>query len=145
MEVAGILKAKGPHVETIGPDTDIRLVLHKLATLGIGSLVVSTDGRRIDGMVSERDVVAGLNRHGQQFLEMRAGEVMSRNGPTCSPTDTLQQVMAAMTRTRYRHLPVVDAEGTLCGLVSIGDVVKHRLSEIELERDVLRDAYVAHR
>jgi len=76
MEVAGILKAKGPTVETIGPDTDIRLVLHKLATLGIGSLVVSTDGRRIDGMVSERDVVAGLNRHGQQFLDMRAGEVM---------------------------------------------------------------------
>ena len=145
MEVASILKAKGPHVETIGPDTDLRLVLHKLVTLGIGSLVVSTDGRRIEGMVSERDIVCGLNKHGQQFLDMRAGQVMSRNGPTCSPSDTLQQVMAVMTRSRCRHLPVVDADGALCGLVSIGDVVKHRLGEIELERDVLRDAYVARR
>lgn len=68
---------------------------------------------------------------------------MSRNCPTCSPADTLQQVMAVMTRTRHRHLPVVDADGVLCGIVSIGDVVKHRLGEIELERDVLRDAYVA--
>ena len=143
MEVASILKAKGPRVETTRPDTDIRLVLHKLATLGIGSVVVSTDGRTVEGMVSERDIVCGLNKHGQQFLDMRAGEVMSRNAPTCSPADTLQQVMAVMTRTRHRHLPVVDAEGVLCGIISIGDVVKHRLGEIELERDVLRDAYVA--
>ena len=143
MEVASILNAKGRHVETVGPDTDIRLVLHRLATLGVGSLVVSGDGRRVDGVVSERDIVCGLNRHGQRFLEMRASEVMSRNRPTCSPTDTLQQVMAVMTRTRSRHLPVVDAEGSLCGIISIGDVVKHRLGEIELERDVLRDAYVA--
>ena len=145
MEVASILKAKGPRVETIGPDTDVRMVLHKLVTLGIGSLVVSTDGRRIHGMVSERDIVCGLNKHGQQFLDLRAGEIMSRNGPTCAPADTLQQVMAVMTRTRCRHLPVVDADGNLCGLLSIGDVVKHRLGEIELERDVLRDAYVARR
>ncbi|MDP8936381.1 MAG: CBS domain-containing protein [Actinomycetota bacterium] len=145
MEVASILSAKGRQVETIGPDADVRLVLHKLATLGIGSVVVSTDGRRVEGMVSERDVVVGLNRHGQQFLELRARDVMSRKVPTCAATDTLAQVMALMTRTRRRHLPVVDAEGFLCGIVSIGDVVKHRLGEIELERDVLRDAYVARR
>ena len=143
MEVASILNAKGRRVETTGPDTDVRLVLHKLATLGIGSLVVSADGRRVDGLISERDIVCGLNRHGQQFLDLRASEVMSRNRPTCSLTDTLQQVMAVMTRTRSRHLPVVDSQGALCGIVSVGDVVKHRLSEIELERDVLRDAYVA--
>ncbi len=143
MEVASVLKAKGRHVETIGPDTDVRLVLHKLATLGIGSVVVSGDGRRVDGLISERDVVCGLNRHGQRFLELRASEVMSRNRPTCSPSDTLQQVMAVMTRTRSRHLPVIDAQGQLCGIVSIGDVVKQRLGEIELERDVLRDAYLA--
>ncbi len=143
MEVASILNAKDRHVETVGPDTDIRLVLHRLATLGVGSLVVSGDGRRVEGLISERDIVCGLNRHGQRLLEMRANEVMSRNRPTCSPTDTLQHVMAVMTRTRSRHLPVVDAEGSLCGIISIGDVVKHRLGEIELERDVLRDAYVA--
>ena len=145
MEVASILKAKGAHVESVRPDADVRLVLHKLATLGIGSLVVSGDGNRVEGTISERDVVCGLNRHGASLLDMRAREVMTRNGPTCSPNDTLGQVMAVMTRTRHRHLPVVDADGTLCGIVSIGDVVKHRLGEIELERDVLRDAYVALR
>jgi len=145
MEVASILNAKGRHVETVGPDSDVRLVLHKLATLGIGSVVVSTDGRRVEGVVSERDVVTGLNRHGARFLDLRARDVMSRNVPTCTPTDTLVAVMAVMTRSRFRHLPVVDADGWLCGIVSIGDVVKHRLNEIELERDVLRDAYVARR
>lgn len=145
MEVSSILNAKGRHVEIASPDTDVRLVLHKLATRGIGSVVVSTDGRKVEGMVSERDVVVGLNRHGQQFLDLRARDVMSRNVPTCAPTDTLVQVMALMTRSRSRHLPVIDAEGSLCGIVSVGDVLKHRLDEIELERDVLRDAYVARR
>lgn len=143
MAVSSILDAKGRHVETISPEADLRLVLHKLVTLGIGSLVVSSDGLAVEGMVSERDVVRGLNRHGERLLDLRAGEVMSRNVPTCSPSDTLGHVMAVMTRSRSRHLPVVDADGRLCGLVSIGDVVKQRLVEIELERDILRDAYMA--
>ncbi len=145
MEVASILDAKGRHVETVGADTGLRLVLHKLATLGIGSVVVSSDGRRVDGLISERDIVRGLNKHGPRLLDLRAGEVMSRDVPRCSPSDTLVAVMAVMTRSRCRHVPVVDGEGRLCGLVSIGDVVKHRLSEMELERDILRDAYVIRR
>ncbi len=141
MEVASILKAKGANVETIRPDADLRLVLHKLATLGIGSLVVSADGRHVEGMISERDVVCALKKHGARVLELRAAEVMTRNGPTCSPTDTLQQVMAVMTRTRYRHLPVVDA-GRLCGIVSIGDLVKARIDQLEVERQQLQ-SYIA--
>lgn len=144
MKVESILKAKGPAVETTAPDADLQLVLHKLATLGMGSLVVSRDGRKLEGVISERDIVRALNRHGPRFFDLRVKDVMSSNGPTCSPDDTLGHVMALMTRTRHRHVPVIDGGG-LCGIVSIGDVVKHRLGEMEMERDVLRDAYTARR
>jgi CBS domain-containing protein len=145
MKVEVILKAKGRGVETTAPDADLRLVVHKLSSLGIGALVVSADGRTVDGTISERDVVRGLNKHGGSVLALRARDVMSRNPPTCSPNDVLQHVMAQMTRTRHRHVPVVDENGELCGIVSIGDVVKHRLDEMELETNVLRDAYIARR
>lgn len=145
MKVEVILKAKGLQVETTTPDADLRLVIHKLSSLGIGALVVSADGRTVEGTISERDIVQGLNKHGGAVLSLRATDVMSRNAPTCSPNDLLQHVMAEMTRTRHRHVPVVDENGDLCGLVSIGDVVKHRLDEIELEARVLRDAYIARR
>ena len=145
MKVESILKAKGREVQTVTPDADLRLVAHKLASLGIGSLVVSADGRTVVGMISERDVVRGLNKHGERLLELRAKDVLSRTYPTCTPEDTLVNVMEQMTRTRHRHMPVLDAQGHLCGLVSIGDVVKHRLDEMELEREVLRDAYVLRR
>ena len=143
MKVEGILEAKGRHVETTTPGAELQLVMHKLTTRGIGALVV-TNGTKVEGTISERDIVRGLARHGPRVLDLRVRDVMSRNGPTCSPDDSLQHVMAEMTRTRFRHLPVVDAAGELCGIVSIGDVVKHRLSEMELETRVLRDAYIAH-
>jgi CBS domain-containing protein len=145
MKVSGILKAKGDQVEVAAPDSDLRLAVHRLATLGIGCLVVVGDDGRVEGVFSERDVVRALNRHGPRFLDLRVRDVMSRNPPTCSPADSLQHVMAVMTRSRQRHLPVVDDAGTLQGVVSIGDVVKHRLGEMELERDVLRDAYATLR
>ena len=142
MKVEGILKAKGRNVETAKPDTPMIVVIHKLSTMGIGALVVSPDGARVDGVVSERDVVAGLNRHGAALLEMRAGDVMSRGAPVCSPDDSIKHVMGEMTRSRHRHVPVVE-NGRLCGIVSIGDVVKNRLEELELETNVLRDVYRA--
>jgi CBS domain-containing protein len=145
MKVESILKAKGRGVETTTPDTDLRLVVHKLSSLGIGALVVSPDGRTVKGTISERDIVRGLNKHGAALLDLRASDVMSRGAPSCSPDDSLPQVMAEMTRTRHRHLPVVDANGVLCGIVSIGDVIKYRLDEMELETNVLRDAYIARR
>ena len=145
MKVESILKVKGRQVETTSPDAGLPLVVHKLSSLGIGALVVSPDGRTVKGTISERDIVLGLNKHGAALLDLRAGDVMSRHGPTCSPSDLLQDVMAKMTSARHRHVPVLDENGELCGLVSIGDIVKHRLDEMELEANVLRDAYIAHR
>ncbi len=145
MRVETILKAKGQAVETAAPDADVRLVVHRLSGLGIGALVVSPDGREVRGTISERDIVQGLNKHDARVLDLAASDVMSRNVPTCSTSDLLQHVMAVMTRTRHRHLPVLDENGDLCGIVSIGDVVKHRLDEMELETNVMRDAYIARR
>jgi CBS domain-containing protein len=141
MKVDSLVQAKGRHVETISPDAELALALHKLAAHNIGALVVSSDGQSVDGVLSERDLVRGLARHGKQLLDMKVGAVMSRGVPVCSPDDTLATVMSKMTRTRNRHLPVID-QGTLRGIVSIGDVVKHRLEEVELEANVLRDAYL---
>jgi CBS domain-containing protein len=141
MKVEGILKAKGRAVETTGPQTPVGIAIRRLTTMGIGALVVSADGKRVDGVISERDIVRALNKHGAQLLEMEVGEVMSRRVPSCSPDDSIHRVMAEMTRTRNRHLPVV-SDGKLCGLVSIGDVVKYRLDEMELETNVLRDLYL---
>ena len=141
MKVEGILSKKGRAVETIRPEVGVVHAVHRLSSLGIGALVVSSDGVRMDGVISERDVVTGLARNGPRLLDMTVNEVMARRVPTCSPDDTLKEVMAQMTRTRQRHIPVV-RDGRLEGLVSIGDVVKDRLEELELEADVLREGYV---
>jgi CBS domain-containing protein len=145
MKVESILETKGRKVETIPPEAELPLVIHKLVSLGIGSLVVSQDGRKVQGLVSERDIVRAVNRHGERSLDLQAKDVMVRNGPTCSAQNTVQHVMALMTRTRHRHLPVLDDAGNLDGMVSLGDVVKRRLEEMELETSVLRDAYLARR
>lgn len=141
MKVASILERKGSAVETTPPDATVSSAVHRLAALGIGALVVSEDGHRVRGVFSEREIVRGLSRFGPSVVDRRVAEVMIRAVPTCSPDDTIKHVMAEMTRTRHRHLPVV-RDGMLCGIVSIGDVVKHRLDEAELEVGVLRDAYL---
>lgn len=144
MKVESILSGKGRAVHTIGSGTSLVLAVHQLSSLGIGALVVTDDGQRAAGLLGEREIVRGLAKHGPRLLDLRVGDVMTRSVPVCSPDDTLQHVMREMTRTRNRHLPVVGATG-LCGLVSIGDVVKHRLEELELEALVLRDAAIRHR
>jgi CBS domain-containing protein len=95
----------------------------------------------VEGIISERDVVWALSRQGGEILNLHVADCMSRGGPTCTPEDTIQDAMAEMTRRRQRHLPVV-RDGKLCGLISLGDVVKNRLDELELETNVLRDAYI---
>jgi CBS domain-containing protein len=140
MRLDTILDIKGRHVETVRPDTSLEIAVHRLSSLGYGALVVSGDGERLDGVLSERDVVRGLAKHGGRLLDLTVADVMTKRVPVCSPDDSLQHVMAEMTRSRQRHLPVV-ADGRLCGVVSIGDVVKHRLQDMELETSVLRDAY----
>lgn len=144
MKVEEILKAKGDRVETIAPEASIRAAVHKLATLHIGALVVSSDGEHVEGLLSDRDVVRRLDGYGPDFADLRVAQVMTTGVRTCAPQDTVTEVMAIMTRTRNRHIPVVAAE-RLCGLVSIGDVVKSRLDEMELEARVLRDAYLGSR
>ena len=143
MKVHHVLSVKGQAVETIRPDAKVLVAVHRMRMQNVGALVVSRDGQRVEGVLSERDVVRGLTRHGADLLDMSVVAVMSKTVPMCSPNDSLVEVMAQMTRTRHRHVPVVDATGCLCGLVSIGDVVKHRLEDMELQANVLRDAYLA--
>jgi CBS domain-containing protein len=145
MRVEDLLKAKSHDVETIRPDATVVSALNRLTTMGIGALVVSTDGARVEGMITERDVVRAATKHGSRMFEMQVSDVMTRGGPSCAPGDGIRHVMAVMTRSRCRHIPVVLSGGQLCGLVSIGDVVKHRLEELELETTVLRDRYLVGR
>jgi CBS domain-containing protein len=146
MSVEQILQSKGRSVATVRASATVEEAVRRMAgPPRIGALVVCRDAeRRLVGMLTERDVVAGLGTEGPSLLRRTVEEVMSRNVPTCSPGDSVTQLMAQMTRRRYRHVPVV-VDGQLVGLVSIGDVVNHRLREMELETGVLRDLYHAAR
>ena len=138
MKVAAILKAKGTHVETTRPDTSLYSVVWDLKLKGIGAFVVSQDGSSVLGVVSERDIVHGLAEHGARLLALQVSQVMTSPVVTCTPEDNVTAVMALMTRYRVRHLPVVE-DGKLRGIVSIGDVIKHRLDELEMEANILRE------
>ena len=144
MTVAAILKEKGYGVVTTPPDTTLSTAVWEIRTRGIGALVVSGDGSGVLGLISERDIVHALAEHGAALLGMRVSEVMTRAVVTCTPADTVTKVMAQMTRHRVRHIPVIE-DGRLHGIVSIGDVVKHRLDELELEANVLREAFITLR
>ena len=138
MSVALILKAKGPQVETTRPDTTLYTVVWSLKVKGIGALVVSEDGTSVLGLISERDIVRSLTEHGTTLLTLPVSALMTSPAVTCTRGESITAVMARMTRHRVRHLPVVEG-GKLCGIVSLGDVVKHRLDELELEANILRE------
>jgi CBS domain-containing protein len=141
MKIASILKAKGTSVATTPPATSMATVARLLRDQHIGALVVSEDGATVLGIVTERDIVHGLADRGLSLLELPVSVLMTRGPVSCTPDDDVQTVMRHMTRLRVRHLPVV-VGGRLQGIVSIGDVVKHRLDELEMETNVLRDAFV---
>jgi CBS domain-containing protein len=141
MNVAAILNAKGSTVISVKPDTLVADVVHVLAEKRIGAVVVSSGGRRAEGILSERDIVGSLAARGLLALEKKAHEIMTAHITTCSPEDQLADLMAVMTTKRIRHIPVVE-DGLVCGIISIGDVVKWRVEEIEREAEALR-AYVA--
>jgi CBS domain-containing protein len=143
MKVETILAAKGGRVETIRPDRLITLAAAKLRDARIGALVVSKDGREVKGIISERDIVRGIAERGAAALELQVSNLMTPKVITCTPDDSVTHLMQLMTERRIRHLPVVSADGELRGIVSIGDVVKNRLEELELETTVLRDAYIS--
>jgi len=139
VQVRIVLQEKGTDVVTTGPTTSLRDVVAMLDEHRIGALVVSGDGRHLDGIVSERDVVSALARHGADALDRTAGEVMSTGEVcTCVPDDTVESLMETMTERRVRHIPVV-VDGALGGVVSIGDVVKSRISVLEHETRALQD------
>ena len=137
MNVETILRNKGDWVATIRPDATIAEAVETLNRERIGALVVSKDRDNVDGMLSERDIVAALGEYGRDLLSRQVHEIMTRNVVTCDPADTVQELMAEMTNRRFRHLPVIK-NGRLCGIVSIGDLVKNRLDEIEFEANSLR-------
>ena len=126
-------------VITIKPDATVRELIALLAKHNIGALVVSTDGASVDGIVSERDVVRRLHEL-ESVVDLPVSAIMTSDVQTCTVDDSVHDLMKVMTDRRFRHLPVV-ADGRLAGIVSIGDVVKHRMSELEFERDQL-DSYV---
>ncbi len=139
MKVSSVLKSKGSDVHTIRPEEPIQTVLRAFKEKNIGSLVVFDNYFR--GMITERDIILGLAEYGGDLLAKTVAEVMQK-GAVCSPDDDLELVMSRMTTRRVRHIAVSD-EGVLCGIISIGDVVKKQLSDFELETNVLRDAYRA--
>ncbi len=139
MNVDTILTSKGSDVATIDHHASLADAVARLRDLGIGALVVSADGQHIDGIVSERDVVRALASHGASALGRTVGSIMSTAVVTCSCSDSVDQVMASMTERRHRHLPVVDDDQVLLGIISIGDVVKARVGQLETENQALTE------
>jgi len=145
MRVADILKTKGTRtVMTVRPDETIEALSQRLQQAGVGAMIVSKDGHTIDGIISERDLAYALAAHAGHLHTLQVSELMTRTVITCTPDDSIAEVSKIMTMRRIRHLPVMEG-GRLTGLISIGDVLKNRLSEIELEANVLRDIAIAGR
>jgi CBS domain-containing protein len=142
MNVATILKQKGRAVATIPPTLTLIEAAGKLAHRRIGALVVVGARGEISGIISERDIIRKLAESGPACLTQPVAETMTRHVVTCQEGDTLDELMSMMTARRFRHIPVI-AEGDLVGIVSIGDVVKHHVAEIEMEATAMR-AYIAH-
>ena len=138
MNVEHILAGKGREVRTIGPEATVSDALHRMHDERVGALVVSADGARIAGIISDRGVMDALATHGTAVLGASVGSVMTRDVLTRSRDDRVSGIMALMTKRRIRHVPVVE-DGRLCGIVSIGDAVKQRLDEIQGEADALRE------
>lgn len=137
VQVRNILSRKGNAVATIGRHDTVRDVIGSLEAHGIGALVV-IESDQIVGIISERDVVRGLTAHGPELLDHPVAEVMTQDVMTCTPRDSIEHLMATMTERRIRHLPVL-SEGRLAGIVSIGDIVKYRVDELELENNRIHE------
>ena len=138
MRISDVLRAKGTKVVTVPPDTTVRRLLAVLAEHRIGAVVVSGDGRSIDGIASERDIVRALAQRGAAVMSEPVTAIFTAEVRTVTPETSVEQVMRLMTELRVRHAPV-EAGGELAGIVSIGDVVKNRIDELETERTALAD------
>ncbi len=136
MLVSQILNAKDSGVITITPEATLRDVVELLSSRRIGAVVVSSDGRKVKGIVSERDVVRELGRAGPACLDATVDKIMTRAIYGCAPSDTTSSVLETMTARRFRHMPVME-DNVMIGFISIGDVVAAVLSELRMERDAL--------
>ena len=140
MRISEVLAAKASQqVVTINPEATVRELLALLAQYNVGALIVSSDGSTLDGIVSERDVVRRLHDN-EDLLDRPVSQIMTTEVNTCTVQDTVNNLMQVMTEKRIRHVPVL-TDGQVTGVISIGDVVKSRMSELEFERDQL-DSYV---
>lgn len=142
MHVNSILLSKGTDVVTIGSGQTVAVAADLLAQRKIGVLVVSDDNATVAGILSERDIVYALAANGASTLDMSVRDIMTADVQTCRPDESITNVMGLMTDRRIRHIPVI-IDGKLGGIVSIGDVVKHRLRELETETSHLRE-YITH-
>jgi CBS domain-containing protein len=142
MRIADILGEKGIEVHTALPWITVADAAKRLAEADVGALIVCDADRRIRGIVSERDIVRHIAKRGAAVLDEPVESVMTHDVHTCGPQETVARAMGLMTRFHYRHLPVVD-HGKLVGIISIGDLVKHRVHEMEMETGVLRDRVIA--
>ncbi len=137
MKVSAIISGK--RVETISASASVHDLVNSLNSHHVGALVVSSDGKKIDGIVSERDVVRAMPGKLDQLIGMHVRDIMTVDVHTCTPDSTIAELMKMMTELRIRHVPVVDAAGSLISIVSIGDVVKNHMSELDSERQALKD------
>ena len=144
MLVSDILKSKGASVKMIRSDDSAMACAQRLSAERVGALVVSDNGRSLDGIISERDIAYGLAKHGPNLHTVPVRDLMTKAVITSDPRESIVQVMRVMTLRRIRHLPVVDGD-RLAGIITSGDVLKHRLEEVQLEANVLRDAVIAAR
>jgi CBS domain-containing protein len=138
MLISDVLRVKGTQVVTVTPDTKVRQLLAVLAEHEIGAVVVSHDGTAVDGIASERDIVRALARRGASVMSEPVTDIYTADVHTVTPQTDIEEVMRMMTERRVRHAPVV-VDGRLLGIVSIGDVVKIRIGELETERTALSD------
>ena len=137
MKVSAIISGK--RVETISASASVHDLVNSLNSHHVGALVVSSDGKKIDGIVSERDVVRAMPGKLDQLIGMHVRDIMTVDVHTCTSDSTIAELMKMMTELRIRHVPVVDAAGSLISIVSIGDVVKNHMSELDSERQALKD------
>jgi CBS domain-containing protein len=144
MKVANILEVKGSEVMTVRPSENIYDVARQLMRERVGALVVSSNGDTLDGIISERDISNGVAVHGPNIGSLLASDLMTREVITCKSQDRISDVARVMTERRIRHVPVSDG-AKIIGMISIGDILKHRLDEVILETRVLRDIAISGR
>jgi CBS domain-containing protein len=139
VRIQSILAQKGSFVASVPPDATVFDASRVLQQHGVGALLVSGDGTSFEGILSERDIARSIADHGERALGLAVRDLMTSEVRTCHPSATVDQLMAVMTEHRVRHIPVVDDEGALAGIISIGDVVKHRVGELEQETQTLHE------